>query len=218
MPSQSEWSPENLPPSAAIMEPFRLSKSKVPALVDKQGKLVLDRHGQPRRAFDHVLPYRISVLVEGWLIAAWVAEDPRLQWRDIEAHISPDQDTPRLNDRYSKYRESIPAMNRSTIRAHRKMTTKGDLKTVKQQSHDRLAANSWWFVDAEKDLMSQIKDPMTALFERKPAYPLPMRRSEKCELSERVRDAQDALAKKEAGSSDEAELSGLLGENDSTPD
>ncbi|KAL1302607.1 hypothetical protein AAFC00_002981 [Neodothiora populina] len=78
VPSQAEWSPDCLPPSAAMLEPLTVSKAHVPDLVDSLGNTIQDANGWTRRAFDHVLPANIPRSVQGWLIAAWLAEDPRM--------------------------------------------------------------------------------------------------------------------------------------------
>lgn len=207
VPSQAEWTISNLPPSAAIMEPLKASKSKVENLVDKEGNVIIDAHGQPRRAFDHILPAHISSSVEGWLMASWLAEDPRLQWRDLEAHMSPRVDSSRLSDRYQKYRSTISAMTRDSQSGVKKRTpTRTDMKTIKNQSHERLVGNSWWHVDLAKELTCRDEMPMEALAKGLPAYPLPMRRKQNGEYSERVLEAQSLSARTEGSTRVDAEL------------
>lgn len=191
LPSQSDWSPSNIPPSAAVVEPLKVGKSDVPIFKDRDGNDVLDANGQPHRAFDHILPAHIPPSVDGWLVAAWVADDPRLLWKDIEANmVLQDKEAGRLGDRYAKYRDDLAAMTRS-VKSHR--TSKTDLKTIKKQGYDNLVGNSWWFVDLDKELMCQSKDPMAALEEGLPAYPLPLRRKEGYQYSDRMVAVQDAL-------------------------
>lgn len=193
VPSQAEWGPSNLPPSAALLEPIKAGKSLVPELVDRNGIVIRDAYGEPRRAFDHVLPARVSSRPDGWLLAAWIAEDPRLQWRDIEAHMKPTDDAARFNDWYQKYRDSLPAMTRTTSTSSKRAPTKTDVKTVTGHGHKQLAGNSFWFVDLAKELMCQTVPPKVALTTGLPVFDLIRKEKKEAKpYSRRVCDALDA--------------------------
>jgi len=207
MASQAEWSPNNLPPSAAILEPYKFSKTKAPTLVNSNGEAILDARGQARSAFDHVLPARISHAVDGWVIAAWLSEDPRMQYKDIEAHMAPGKTLGQLPDKYHKYRDRIPAMTRGA--GKKDVPTNNERATVQKYDNDQLAGNSWWHVDLNTNSMCQTMDPRIGVFISVPVYSLPMRHKQNGEFSDRVRKAKEWLEKNEHAQQDTEPLSAV---------
>lgn len=174
-----------------MMEPFKACKDEVESLVSSTGEVVKDRNGHPLRAFDHILPANIPASVEGWLIATWVAEDPRIQWRDIEARMSTgdDKTVVRIRERYARYRDTIGALSRDATGSKRGPTKK-DVKAVHQQSWERLAGNCWWHVDLETKRMCQSIHPLKAYAGKVAAvYPLPLSRTQNGEYSTRIHAA-----------------------------
>ncbi|KAK5553150.1 hypothetical protein LTR46_008863 [Exophiala xenobiotica] len=89
-PHKNEWNEDNLPDILFyLVPPKNINSTQTPQNITVFGKPLLDHGGRPIRDFD-VLPRRISVNVDGWLLETWRRLDSRITYNDIRDRMVPD--------------------------------------------------------------------------------------------------------------------------------
>lgn len=82
-PNSDKWSLDYLPEILFYLKPPESKYERQPVeLLKENGKVVVNEDGKELRAFP-ILPRRISVEVQGWLVEAWRRLDPRITYTDI---------------------------------------------------------------------------------------------------------------------------------------